>query len=250
MLNAIGLANPGTGRVPRARRCRNLRARSTCRSGCRSAASRARVRETCEQLASRRRGVHRAEPQLPERRRGAGVGRGDRRGLPRGDRKAALRQGFSTFLGHRRDRARDRGGGRRRAQLVNTLRGVALDARLRPTLSRGAGGYSGPALKPVALAAVLAARRATQLPIVGMGGVRDRTRRARVHCVRCDTRRARDGAVRGPGCADTRARRARRGGSDARLRHARRCVRRRARHCCQIGKLAVNVARCTALRGW
>ena len=38
-------------------------------------------------------------------------------------------------------------------------------------LSRGTGGYSGPALRPVALAAVLAARRATQLPIVGMGGV-------------------------------------------------------------------------------
>jgi dihydroorotate dehydrogenase (NAD+) catalytic subunit len=55
--------------------------------------------------------------------------------------------------------------------LVNTLRGVALDARLAPTLSRGAGGYSGPALKPVALAAVMAARHATQLPIVGMGGV-------------------------------------------------------------------------------
>jgi dihydroorotate dehydrogenase (NAD+) catalytic subunit len=55
--------------------------------------------------------------------------------------------------------------------LVNTLRGVALDADLRPTLARGAGGYSGPALKPVALAAVRAARAATQLPIVGMGGV-------------------------------------------------------------------------------
>jgi dihydroorotate dehydrogenase (NAD+) catalytic subunit len=57
--------------------------------------------------------------------------------------------------------------------LVNTLRGVALDARLRPTLARVAGGYSGPALKPVALAAVHAARRATSLPIVGMGGVRN-----------------------------------------------------------------------------
>jgi dihydroorotate dehydrogenase (NAD+) catalytic subunit len=56
--------------------------------------------------------------------------------------------------------------------LVNTLRGVSLDARLRPTLERGAGGYSGPGLKPVALAAVAAARRATWLPIVGMGGVR------------------------------------------------------------------------------
>lgn len=57
--------------------------------------------------------------------------------------------------------------------LVNTLRGVALDPNLRPTLARGAGGYSGPALKPVALAAVRAAREATRLPIVGMGGVQD-----------------------------------------------------------------------------
>ena len=55
--------------------------------------------------------------------------------------------------------------------MVNTLRGVALDAHLRTKLARGAGGYSGPALKPVALAAVMAARRATDLPIVGMGGV-------------------------------------------------------------------------------
>jgi dihydroorotate dehydrogenase (NAD+) catalytic subunit len=55
--------------------------------------------------------------------------------------------------------------------MVNTLRGVALDARLRTKLARGSGGYSGPALKPVALAAVMAARRATELPIVGMGGV-------------------------------------------------------------------------------
>ena len=57
--------------------------------------------------------------------------------------------------------------------LVNTLRGVALDARLQATLERSVGGYSGPALKPVALASVLAARRATALPIVGMGGVRN-----------------------------------------------------------------------------
>jgi dihydroorotate dehydrogenase (NAD+) catalytic subunit len=55
--------------------------------------------------------------------------------------------------------------------LVNTLRGLALDRNLTPVLARGAGGYSGPALKPVALAAVHAARRATELPIVGMGGV-------------------------------------------------------------------------------
>jgi dihydroorotate dehydrogenase (NAD+) catalytic subunit len=57
--------------------------------------------------------------------------------------------------------------------LVNTLRGLALDERtLRPRLATGTGGYSGPALKPVALAAVYACSRAVDLPIVGMGGVR------------------------------------------------------------------------------
>jgi dihydroorotate dehydrogenase (NAD+) catalytic subunit len=55
--------------------------------------------------------------------------------------------------------------------LVNTLRGMALDRDLRPTLGRGAGGMSGPGLRPVALAAVYAAYAATRLPIVGMGGV-------------------------------------------------------------------------------
>ena len=55
--------------------------------------------------------------------------------------------------------------------LVNTIRGLALDSKLRPRLGRGVGGYSGPALKPIALAAVYACRRATSLPIVGMGGV-------------------------------------------------------------------------------
>ncbi len=57
--------------------------------------------------------------------------------------------------------------------LVNTLRGLALDERtLRPRLATANGGYSGPALKPVALAAVYACARATEVPIVGMGGVR------------------------------------------------------------------------------
>ena len=56
--------------------------------------------------------------------------------------------------------------------LINTLRGIALDPRtLRPVLARGSGGLSGPSLKPVALAAVHACYAATQLPIVGMGGV-------------------------------------------------------------------------------
>ena len=56
--------------------------------------------------------------------------------------------------------------------LVNTLKGLALDERtLQPLLARGAGGLSGPALRPVALAAVHTCFRETRLPIVGMGGV-------------------------------------------------------------------------------
>jgi dihydroorotate dehydrogenase (NAD+) catalytic subunit len=56
--------------------------------------------------------------------------------------------------------------------LVNTVRGLALDeSTLRPLLERGAGGLSGPALRPVALAAVHTCFRETRLPIVGMGGV-------------------------------------------------------------------------------
>jgi dihydroorotate dehydrogenase (NAD+) catalytic subunit len=55
--------------------------------------------------------------------------------------------------------------------LINTLRGLALDGRLRPVLARGSGGLSGPALKPVALHAVGTCYEATGLPIVGMGGI-------------------------------------------------------------------------------
>jgi dihydroorotate dehydrogenase (NAD+) catalytic subunit len=56
--------------------------------------------------------------------------------------------------------------------LVNTIRGLALDERtLEPKLGPGVGGLSGPALRPIALAAVFTAYRATGLPIVGVGGV-------------------------------------------------------------------------------
>jgi len=56
--------------------------------------------------------------------------------------------------------------------LVNTMRGTALDEEtLEPRLGTWSGGLSGPALKPVALAAVYACWRATRMPIVGMGGV-------------------------------------------------------------------------------
>ena len=56
--------------------------------------------------------------------------------------------------------------------LVNTIRGLALDrSTLQPVLGSETGGYSGPALKPIALAAVHRCYRASGLPIVGMGGI-------------------------------------------------------------------------------
>ena len=56
--------------------------------------------------------------------------------------------------------------------LVNTIRGLALDPETRrPKLALGPGGYSGPALRPIALACVYACAEAVELPIVGMGGI-------------------------------------------------------------------------------
>ena len=56
--------------------------------------------------------------------------------------------------------------------LVNTIRGLALHPVTgEPRLARGVGGYSGPALKPVALASVWACAQAVEVPIVGMGGI-------------------------------------------------------------------------------
>ena len=56
--------------------------------------------------------------------------------------------------------------------LVNTIRGLALDEKtLQPRLGHELGGYSGPGLKPIALAAVFQCYSATRLPIVGMGGI-------------------------------------------------------------------------------
>jgi dihydroorotate dehydrogenase (NAD+) catalytic subunit len=56
--------------------------------------------------------------------------------------------------------------------LVNTIRSLALDRHtLEPVLGSETGGYSGPALKPIALAAVYRCFQATGMPIVGMGGI-------------------------------------------------------------------------------
>jgi dihydroorotate dehydrogenase (NAD+) catalytic subunit len=55
--------------------------------------------------------------------------------------------------------------------LVNTIRGLALDPDGRPKLALGPGGYSGPGLRPIALACIYACAEAVSLPIVGMGGI-------------------------------------------------------------------------------
>lgn len=56
--------------------------------------------------------------------------------------------------------------------LVNTLPGLDLDPRSgRPRLGAGSGGMSGPALRPVGVRAVEAARGATDLPVLGVGGI-------------------------------------------------------------------------------
>lgn len=56
---------------------------------------------------------------------------------------------------------------------INTLRGMAIDAATRrPRLASVTGGLSGPAIKPVALAMVLALARAVRIPVVGLGGIR------------------------------------------------------------------------------
>lgn len=56
--------------------------------------------------------------------------------------------------------------------LINTLLGMAIDARTRkPQLARVVGGLSGPAVKPVALRMVWETSRAVKVPVLGMGGI-------------------------------------------------------------------------------
>jgi len=56
--------------------------------------------------------------------------------------------------------------------LVNTLRGMAIDAEARkPFLGGVTGGLSGPAIKPVALYMVYRVARAVKLPVIGGGGI-------------------------------------------------------------------------------
>ena len=56
--------------------------------------------------------------------------------------------------------------------LVNTYLGTAIDWRRRRTVfAREVAGLSGPAIKPLALLAVLKVARAVKVPVVGIGGI-------------------------------------------------------------------------------
>lgn len=56
--------------------------------------------------------------------------------------------------------------------LINTLLGMRIDLKTRkPILANKAGGFSGPAIKPVALRMVYQVYDAVKIPIIGMGGI-------------------------------------------------------------------------------
>ena len=56
--------------------------------------------------------------------------------------------------------------------LINTLLGMKIDLKTKkPVLANKAGGFSGPAIKPVAVRMVYQVYDAVKIPIVGMGGV-------------------------------------------------------------------------------
>lgn len=58
--------------------------------------------------------------------------------------------------------------------LINTLLGMAIDPyKRKPVLARAVGGLSGPAVKPVALRMVWEVHKAIDIPILGMGGIKD-----------------------------------------------------------------------------
>lgn len=63
-------------------------------------------------------------------------------------------------------------GGADGISLINTLIGMKIDIHKRRTvLARKMGGFSGPAIKPVAVRMVYQVSKVTNLPIIGLGGI-------------------------------------------------------------------------------
>lgn len=60
--------------------------------------------------------------------------------------------------------------------LINTLTGMAIDLqRKKPVLANITGGFSGPAIKPIALRMVWQVAQAVKLPLIGVGGIMNAT---------------------------------------------------------------------------
>lgn len=60
--------------------------------------------------------------------------------------------------------------------LINTLTGMAIDLnKRRPVLANVTGGFSGPAIKPIALRMVWQVAKAVKVPIIGIGGIMNAT---------------------------------------------------------------------------
>ena len=63
-------------------------------------------------------------------------------------------------------------GGADGLSMINTLLGMRIDINRRaPILSNKVGGFSGPAVKPVAVRMVYQTAKAVSIPIIGMGGI-------------------------------------------------------------------------------
>ena len=63
-------------------------------------------------------------------------------------------------------------GGAAAVSAINTVRGLAIDVRLRrPVLAHGLGGLSGQAIKPVGLACIWQIYGKVSIPLIGIGGI-------------------------------------------------------------------------------
>ena len=77
-------------------------------------------------------------------------------------------------------------GGSDAVSLINTLLGMSVDWRTgRPGLGTVLGGLSGPAIKPVALRMCWEVARSVDIPVIGIGGIRDADDVLEFLCVGC-----------------------------------------------------------------
>jgi dihydroorotate dehydrogenase (NAD+) catalytic subunit len=65
-------------------------------------------------------------------------------------------------------------GGADAVSCINTLVGMVIDVKQKkPVLAMKTGGLSGPAIRPIGVAAVYKVSRAVQIPVIGLGGITD-----------------------------------------------------------------------------